>query len=437
MRPFATGRNMHSNKERLQVLTNILQRVAALPVWAKALLALAALVVLGVSILLSPLVMVLAFLALIVAILGLIVRLLMRRPLRRWGIMAVTSLVVLVVFTGISNALYFGGQPEQASSPGSENRTATPDAKPKPLEKAEKQKGVEQVLDEETTAKAKKERGRYDAVATVAEVVDGDTVKVDPAVAGEDEVRLIGVDTPETKDPDEEVEPYGKEASNFTESVLEDEKVELEFDNEREDKYGRLLAYVYPMGEGMFNEDLLEQGYAQLYTVSPNTKYEDRFEAAQKEAKDADLGIWGLAKEQQCKLANHGNGIGKGSPECEKKKEVAPAASPGMDCADFATQAEAQAALAADPSDPNHLDADGDGVACEVSGTTATVTATATATANPSPNPSSNPSPNRNYNAPDYNAPPAGGGGQCEPPAYPVPPGDDRDGDGDGCAGEE
>jgi hypothetical protein len=91
-------------------------------------------------------------------------------------------------------------------------------------------------------------------------------------------------------------------------------------------------------------------------------------------------------------------------------------------------------------SDPNNLDPDGDAVACEGS-----------ATASASPSPAPNPSPNRDYNAPspnapdrDYNAPgtapstaqPGAGGGACPQGGYPVPPGDPRDGDDDGCAGE-
>jgi outer membrane murein-binding lipoprotein Lpp len=68
-------------------------------------------------------------------------------------------------------------------------------------------------------------------------------------------------------------------------------------------------------------------------------------------------------------------------------------------------------------------------------GAPASATATATATATASANGSPNPSPNRN--APNPNVPSPGGGGGCEPPAYPVSPGDERDGDNDGCAGEE
>jgi len=205
--------------------------------------------------------------------------------------------------------------------------------------------------------------------------VDGDTIKIAPAIEGNDEVRLIGMDTPETKDPDEGIEPYGTEATSYMTSHLAGEKVDLEFDQERTDQYGRLLAYVYHPGGGMFNEDLVKKGYAQVYTVEPNDKYEARFEAAQQKARSADLGIWGLAKAQQCKLADRGNGIGEGTPGCEKgskppsRSQPAPAPTGGadLDCSDFASQAQAQAELMSDPSDPNGLDADYDGQACETS----------------------------------------------------------------------
>ena len=156
----------------------------------------------------------------------------------------------------------------------------------------------------------------YDTTVTVSRVVDGDTIEISPAVDGIEEVRLIGVDTPETKDPDEGVEPYGPEASAFALEELAGQRVGLEFDVERVDQYDRLLAYVY-VGSEMFNEDLLEEGYAQTYPYPPNTRYASRFEEAQEEARAGGLGIWSLALEQQCQRANHGNGIGEGSAGCE------------------------------------------------------------------------------------------------------------------------
>jgi micrococcal nuclease len=100
-------------------------------------------------------------------------------------------------------------------------------------------------------------------------VVDGDIVEITPAVDGIEEVRFKGVDTPESKDPNCGVQPCGSHASAFTTSELQSQEVELEFDEEKTDRYGRLLAYVYEDGE-MFNEKLLEEGYAQVYTIPPN-----------------------------------------------------------------------------------------------------------------------------------------------------------------------
>jgi micrococcal nuclease len=157
--------------------------------------------------------------------------------------------------------------------------------------------------------------GNYDA--TVSRVVDGDTIEISPSIDDTEDVRLIGVDTPETVDPEEEVEPYGPEASSFTTSELEGERVRLEFDQEKLDDFGRLLAYVYTPEGKMFNEELLRLGYAQAYPYPPNTKYADTFEVDQEEARAGDLGIWGLSLRQQCQLANHSNGIGEGSPGCD------------------------------------------------------------------------------------------------------------------------
>jgi micrococcal nuclease len=202
---------------------------------------------------------------------------------------------------------------------------------------------------------------------TVERVVDGDTLVVNPSVGGTEDVRLLGVDTPETVDPNEPVEPYGPEASAFTNQQLEGERVTLIFDQERRDQFGRALAYVQISSQSeTFNETLLRQGYAQLYVVPPNDRYEVTFSRAQDQARQAQRGIWGLPKEQQCELADRDNGIGEGSPGCAQRTP-APAPGPGVDrdCADFRSQAEAQAELERDPNDPNNLDGDGDGVACE------------------------------------------------------------------------
>jgi micrococcal nuclease len=197
---------------------------------------------------------------------------------------------------------------------------------------------------------------------TVERVVDGDTVEVNPAVDGTEDMRLIGVDTPETVDPGEPVEPYGPEASVFTTQQLEGKRVVLTFDQERTDQYGRVLAYVRLSGQtNTFNETLLKQGYAQLLIVSSNDRYEARFSQAQDQARQARRGIWRLPKEQQCELANDGNGIGEGSPGCEQQSpEPTPQTprDPGQDknCSDYPSQAAAQQVLRSDPEDPFGLD---------------------------------------------------------------------------------
>lgn len=147
--------------------------------------------------------------------------------------------------------------------------------------------------------------------ATVSRVTDGDTFRISPEIDGEDRVRMIGVDTPET-DPERGAEPYGEEAANFARESLEGRDVALEFDAEREDDYERLLAYAYLPDGTMFNETLLREGYAQVATFPPNTRYLDRFEEAQDEAREARRGIWGLSGEELCRLRDRGNGIGGG-----------------------------------------------------------------------------------------------------------------------------
>jgi micrococcal nuclease len=129
------------------------------------------------------------------------------------------------------------------------------------------------------------------ARARVERVVDGDTAMM---VIGGDEVRVrfIGIDTPESVAPDQPVECYAEQASAYTTSRLEGRTVRLEFDIERIDQYGRTLAYVW-IGDELFNETLVAQGYALVTTYPPDVKYVDRFVAAQRAAREAGRGLWG------------------------------------------------------------------------------------------------------------------------------------------------
>lgn len=131
--------------------------------------------------------------------------------------------------------------------------------------------------------------------AVVTRVIDGDTIEVN--INGRiEKVRLIGVDTPETVHPTRGEEPYGREASNFTKSQLEGKSIELEFDVQERDRYGRLLAYVWLNGT-LFNKTLVEQGYAQVATFPPNVKYVDIFTETQKQARENNRGLWGITEQ--------------------------------------------------------------------------------------------------------------------------------------------
>ncbi|HET6791560.1 MAG TPA: thermonuclease family protein [Actinomycetota bacterium] len=127
-------------------------------------------------------------------------------------------------------------------------------------------------------------------------VVDGDTIKA--SFEGQLlTVRLIGVDTPETVHPSEPVECFGPAASKYTTRALAGKDVRLEFDIERLDQYGRTLAYIW-LGDRLFNEKLVREGYANVSTFPPNVKYVDRFRAVQRNARSHDRGLWGRCADE-------------------------------------------------------------------------------------------------------------------------------------------
>lgn len=140
--------------------------------------------------------------------------------------------------------------------------------------------------------------GSDEAFARVEAVTDGDTFEAE--IAGQRRtVRIIGVDTPETVAPDEPVGCYGPEASGFAKKALEGKVVKLATPRlgDDVDAYGRMLAYVYldldgdQLQEQMFNEQLLEGGYARTTTFAHS--YSREFEEARALAEDRRVGLWG------------------------------------------------------------------------------------------------------------------------------------------------
>ncbi len=125
----------------------------------------------------------------------------------------------------------------------------------------------------------------------VERVIDGDTIEVTMPDGATEDVRYIGIDTPETHN---EVECYGREASGYNERLVADRTVWLAFDDERRDQYDRLLAYVYldSDAQAMANAVLLSQGFAEVLSIPPNVTHADRFEELAQEAQSASRGLW-------------------------------------------------------------------------------------------------------------------------------------------------
>ena len=194
--------------------------------------------------------------------------------------------------------------------------------------------------------------------ATVTRVIDGDTIEVD--LDGEIlDVRLIGIDTPETVDPSEPVQCYGPAASRFTTKELDGEQIRLEFDVERTDRYGRTLAYVW-LGDGLFNETLVARGFALVTTYPPNVRYVDRFLAAQRDARSHERGLWGAVCNQPKPEPVDTGGGGGGNCDPSYPDVCIPPYPPDLDCADVSfTNFDVK------PPDPHGFDGDFDGVGCE------------------------------------------------------------------------
>jgi len=127
---------------------------------------------------------------------------------------------------------------------------------------------------------------------SITEFSDGDTITVD--MNGRDEViRFIGVDTPETHDPRKAVQCFGVRASEFTKSLIGNNKVRLESDvlDTNRDRYNRLLRYVYLPDGRLVNAEIIKQGYGFAYTGFPFSKM-DKFVGYQKTAREQNLGLW-------------------------------------------------------------------------------------------------------------------------------------------------
>ncbi|MBF0594386.1 MAG: thermonuclease family protein [Candidatus Omnitrophica bacterium] len=135
----------------------------------------------------------------------------------------------------------------------------------------------------------------------VERVVDGDTIKL----VGGERVRLLGIDTPELHESAKllrdaqrsgkdikTIQKLGQRAKDFVNPLLAGKNIRLDFDIEKRDKYGRLLAYIYLEDGTFINKVIIENGYAVPLTIPPNIKHADEFKELYRTARAKGLGLW-------------------------------------------------------------------------------------------------------------------------------------------------
>jgi len=138
--------------------------------------------------------------------------------------------------------------------------------------------------------------GDHRQEGVVEYVIDGDTFDVKLDNGKTERVRAILVNTPEichkSSPPDCETEPYASEATDFTRELLTGKRVYLETDTSLRDPYDRLLAYVYLEDGSMYQELILQEGFAKIMAIKPNVKYQSQLEAIEQVAKAQHVNVW-------------------------------------------------------------------------------------------------------------------------------------------------
>jgi len=206
----------------------------------------------------------------------------------------------------------------------------------------------------------------------VDRVVDGDTVDVD--INGQiSRLRLIGMNSPESVDPNEPVECFAIESSNKAKELLEGKSVRIEADPTQgyTDRYGRLLRYVYLEDGTSFNQYMIANGYAIEYTYKSAYKYQEEYKQAEQEARTNKRGLWaddtcgGIVKND----TEDDNTTTKNDTDDDETTASSDCSSNKYNCADFETHQEAQnlynRCIQEVGYDIHDLDRDDDGSACE------------------------------------------------------------------------
>ncbi|WP_058308061.1 thermonuclease family protein [Gracilibacillus massiliensis] len=215
----------------------------------------------------------------------------------------------------------------------------------------------ESVVDKTEANEAKTIDNEDFADAKVNRVVDGDTVSIQ--LNGKEEtVRLLLVDTPETKHPNLPVQPYGPEASDFAVEKLAGKSIQIEFDGPKRDHYDRLLGYLWVDGEN-FNKMLIEEGLARYaYVYDPPYKHQDELKQAEQQARQLGIGIWSEDNYVTDDGFNHQVESSESNTNSDQEDVYY------ANCSE-AREAGVTPLYEGDSGYGTHMDGDRDGVACE------------------------------------------------------------------------
>jgi endonuclease YncB( thermonuclease family) len=151
-------------------------------------------------------------------------------------------------------------------------------------------------------------------------VDDGDTVVLSDGTR----VRYVGINAPEIAHEDRPAERFGPEARAFNRNLVYQKPVRLELDRERQDQYGRLLAYVFLKDGTFVNAELVRAGHAYYLFRTPNTKYDQLLLRLQREAMAKRVGLWRGFPEQRGYCVGNGRSKRFHRPNCPFEKMISP-----------------------------------------------------------------------------------------------------------------
>jgi len=151
-------------------------------------------------------------------------------------------------------------------------------------------------------------------------VDDGDTVVLSDGTR----VRYIGINAPEIAHEDRPGERFGSEATAFNRNLVYQKPVRLELDRERQDQYGRLLAYVFLKDGTFVNGEMVKRGYAYYLFRPPNTKYDQLLLQRQRDAMAKRVGLWKGFPDKRGDYMGNGRSKRFHQPNCPFGKMISP-----------------------------------------------------------------------------------------------------------------